>query len=198
MFSKQASSPVDGPKEHPVNFYFGTSNDMEEIKNKDNSSQAYLILQNNQLFAENSKLRTKIERMRSEKETLNADSDNMERTKTCLKGLLHNEVEINHIQKEIRTAYASDMAQMRTSAFNFAMEVLVASIIFATSVALNAVTRSHEELILTCQALACAGTTISAVMFAAGIESTDVSRLEKDLENALKASNNLHGVVDEL
>jgi predicted RNase H-like nuclease (RuvC/YqgF family) len=201
MFSKKSATPctpVDGPKEHPVNFYFGNSNDMEEIKTKDNSSQAYLILQNNQLFSENAKLRAKIDRMRSEKETLGADCDNMERTKTCLKGLLHNEVEINDIQKEIRTVYAADMALMRTSAFNFAMEVLFASLVFAGSVALKTVSRSHGELILLCQALACAGTSVSALLFASSIESTDVTHLEKDLQNAQKASNNLHGVVDEL
>ena len=190
---------MDGPKEHPVNFYFGSAEDMVEIKNKDNSSQEYLILQNNQLFAENAKLRNKIDRIKSEKELVSTDRDNMERTKTCLKGLLHNEVEINDIQKEIRRAHSDDLVNMRRAALGFATEVVAAMACLAGSVVLDVVYKpQHEKILWLGQMCLCAGTAASALMFAARVETTDVTALQESLKDAQKASNNLHCIIDEI
>ena len=190
---------MDGPKEHPVNFYFGSAEDMSEIKNKDNSSQEYLILQNNQLFSENAKLRNRVERVKSEKEVLGSDCDNMERTKTCLKGLLHNEVEINDLQKEIRNIQATDLVAMRRTALGFAVEVIAAVACIAATAGLDmAYNSEHEKIFWMVQMCLCVGTAASAVIFAASIESTNIAPLEESLKDAQKASNNLHCIIDEI
>lgn len=190
---------MDGPKEHPVNFYFGSAEDMAEVKKKDNSSQEYLILQNNQLFSENAKLRSRVERVKSEKEVLNADYDNMERTKTCLKGLLHNEVEINEIQKEIRTIQAKDLVAMRRTALGFAVEIIAALACLAGTVALDMASKpEHEKILWMVQTCLCAGTAASALVFAASVDSTNVAPLEESLKDAQKASSNLHCIIDEI
>lgn len=204
MFSRDQRDPnnkrkMDGPKEHPVNFYFGSAEDMSEIKSKDNSSQEYLILQNNQLFSENAKLRNRVERVKSEKEVLGTDCDNMERAKTCLKGLLHNEVEINDIQKEIRTIQANDLAAMRRTALGFAVEIIAAVACLAGTVALDmAYKNDHEKILWMVQMCLCAGTAASALVFAASVDSTNIAPLEESLKDAQKASNNLHCIIDEI
>jgi len=193
------TNTMDGPKEHPVNFYFGSAEDMSEIKSKDNSSQEYLILQNNQLFSENAKLRNRVERVKSEKEVLSTDCDNMERTKTCLKGLLHNEVEINDLQKEIRNIQAGDLVAMRRTALGFVIEVIAAVACLAGTVGLDmAYNSGHEKILWMVQICLCVGTAASAVIFAASIESTNVAPLEESLKDAQKASNNLHCIIDEI
>lgn len=190
---------MDGPKEHPVNLYFGSAEEMSVIKGKDNASQAYLILQNNQLFSENAKLRSKVERVKSEKEVIGTDCDNMERTKTCLKGLLHNEVEINEIQREIRRVHAADLGTMRRAALGFAVQVVAAVACLAGSVVLDMVYNpEHKHIIWMGQVCLCTGTAASAFVFAATLESTDVTALEGGLKDAQKASNNLHCIIDEI
>jgi len=189
---------MDGPKEHPVNFYFGSAEDMSEIKNKDNSSQEYLILQNNQLFSENAKLRTRVERVKSEKEVLSTDCDNMERSKTCLKGLLHNEVEINEIQKEIRTIQAKDLLEVRRTALGFAVEIIAALACLTGTVALDMAYPEHEKILWMVQTCLCAGTAASALVFATSIDATNIAPLEENLKDAQKASNNLHCIIDEI
>lgn len=196
-YSKEHSK--DPPREHPVALYFGNSNDMTEIKSKDNSSQAYLILQNNQLFSENAKLRNKVERVKSEKEVISTDFDNLERAKTCLKGLLHNEVEINEIQKEILRVNASDISTMKSSGLAFAFEVCIAVSVLAGSVALDMFyDLGQREILWMSQICLCLGTCASALVFASKCDSSDVARLEDDLKTAQKASSNLHCIIDEL
>lgn len=200
IFSAASQDPVAGPVPPgaPVNLFFGTAADMEELKAKDNSSEAYLILQNNQMFAENARLRTRIERLRTEKETVVADHDNVERSRTCLKGLLHNEIEINQIHKSIRDAHASDIAQMRGAAFMFVFEVMVSAVIIAGTVTVHAMTAQREDIILITQLFLCAGTAMSAVLYASNTTPTDLSALEAELSDAQSASKNLHAVIDEL
>lgn len=186
-------------KEHPVNLYFGSPTDMADINTKDNASQAYVILQNNQLFSENAKLRSKVEKLKSDREILMTDYDNMDKSKTCLKGLLHNEVEINGIREQICKVYSDDLKAIVSRAYYFVGEMLLALAVLTFTVAAgNQFSPEYSDLLYTSQLSLFAGLFVSTVMFVLKLDTTNLSDLESSLKAASKASDNLHCIIDEI
>eukprot|EP00873_Tetraselmis_striata_P026915 jgi/Tetstr1/447179/TSEL_034616.t1 len=198
------SKAPKAPKEHPVNLFFGTAADMADLAaDKDTGSQAYVILQNNQLFADNAKLRARVDKLRADKEILATDFDHLEKTKTCLRGLLHNEVEISGVREEICQVRAGDLKAVRERAYHFAGEVLLALLVLASTVAAAAADRVPEEyrdLVLTGQLSLFAGLFVATILFVylVNLDATDIARLTRTLEDAAKASDNLHCIIDEI
>lgn len=187
------------PKEHPVNLYFGSTDDMNDLKSKDNASQAYLIMQNNQLYYENSKLRLRIEKMKVEAETLSTDIESMDKTKTCLKGLLHNEIEINRIRDDICEVRGSDARRIARQAYILVCEIYATTcavmLLFA---AREVVEQELHEMVYLAQILIIFGNLLSTCVFTPTFKLTQIPEIEEALKKAEKGSENLHSIIDEL
>jgi hypothetical protein len=187
------------PKDHPINLYFGTSEDMNELKSKDNSSQSYVILQNNQLYYENSKLRQKIEKMKIDAENLSSDIDSLEKGKTCLKGLLHNEIEINQLSEEIYEIRENDTKMIIKHASTLVYEVyamtIASMLLFA---ARDIVDPGLHEMMYFTQIIIMFGNMLSACVFTQSFKQTSTKEIEDRLKAARRGSENLHSIIDEL
>ena len=187
------------PKDHPINLYFGTSEDMNELKSKDNSSQSYVILQNNQLYYENSKLRQKIEKMKIDAENLSSDIDSLEKGKTCLKGLLHNEIEINQLSEEIYEIRENDTKMIIKHASTLVYEVyamtIASMLLFA---ARDIVDPGLHEMMYFTQIIIMFGNMLSACFFTQSFKQTSTKEIEDRLKAARRGSENLHSIIDEL
>ena len=187
------------PKDHPINLYFGTSEDMNELKSKDNCSQAYVILQNNQLYYENSKLRQKVEEMKIDAENSLSDIDSLEKGKTCLKGLLHNEIEINQISEEMYKIKENDTKMIIKHAYTLVYEVyamtIASMLLFA---ARDIVDPGLHEMMYFTQIIIMFGNMLSACVFTQSFKQTSTKEIEESLKVARRGSENLHSIIDEL
>jgi len=187
------------PKEHPIHLYFGTSEDMNELKTKDNMSQSYIILQNNQLYYENSKLRMKLDKMKLDAEIFSNDMDSLEKSKTCLKGLLHNEIEINQISEELYEIKGNDAKKITKHAYTLVYEVyaitLASMVLFA---ARDLVDPGLHEMLYFTQVIIIFGNLLSACIFSQSFKKTSTKEIEDRLQFAKRGSENLHSIIDEL
>tara|TARA_B110000037_G_scaffold57559_1_gene70194 strand:+ start:6917 stop:7477 length:561 start_codon:yes stop_codon:yes gene_type:complete len=78
-------------KETPINLFIKQTDIDNNVLNKDDSSTAYIIYQNNIIQGKYHKLISEFNELRNEKDTLEEDNDRLEKTKTCLQGHVKNE-----------------------------------------------------------------------------------------------------------
>ena len=78
-------------KETPLNLFIKQSDIDNNVLNKDDSSTAYIIYQNNIIQGKYHKLINEYNELKNEKDNLEEDNDRLEKTKTCLQGHVKNE-----------------------------------------------------------------------------------------------------------
>lgn len=90
-------------KETPVNFFIKQTDIDNNVLNKDDSSTAYIIYQNNIIQGKYHKLIGEHNKLQNEKDLLEEDNDRLEKTKTCLQGYVKNEYTKANCYKELLT-----------------------------------------------------------------------------------------------
>lgn len=90
-------------KETPVNLFIKQSDIDDNVLNKDDSSTAYIIYQNNIIQGKYHKLISEYNELKNEKDTLEEDNDRLEKSKTCLQGHVKNEFIKATCYKELLT-----------------------------------------------------------------------------------------------
>lgn len=78
-------------KETPVNLFIKQTDIDNNVLNKDDSSTAYIIYQNNIIQGKYHKLISEFNELKNEKDTLEEDNDRLEKAKSCLQGHVKNE-----------------------------------------------------------------------------------------------------------
>lgn len=190
---------MGSPKEHAVNLFFGSSSEMDDINKKDNPSEAFIILQNNRLHSENSKLQTKLDKTLREKDILSQDVDSMDRSRVCLRGLLHNEIEINKLRGELCNIYKSDLDHNVKAIKSNVYETSISLTLIASLAVSQHLTPLGDCLPMTIvQACLLLGTLLSSIIMCMSLKTTDANHIVQAVESAEKGSDNLHSVIDEL
>lgn len=126
-----------------INFFFGR--DVAEVVKKDDATTQYMILQNDALHSQLEQARKAAARISKERDAASADLDSAERSKVCLRGVLHNEVEKNKARSDIITDAetsmknkdASDRRHYRLTYSQDAMCVAVLSVGLAANMLLG-------------------------------------------------------------
>jgi len=90
-------------KETPVNLFIKQSDIDNNVLNKDDSSTAYIIYQNNIIQGKYHKLISEYNELKNEKDTLEEDNDRLEKAKTCLQGHVKNEFVKSICYKDLLT-----------------------------------------------------------------------------------------------
>lgn len=75
----------------PINLFIKQSEIDDKVLTKNDSSTAYIILQNNVLQTKHAHLVSSYNQLKSEKEGVDDDCEKLEKAKTCLQGLVKNE-----------------------------------------------------------------------------------------------------------
>lgn len=78
-------------KETPINLFIKQNDIDNNVLNKDDSSTAYIIYQNNVIQGKYHKLISEFNELKNEKEMLEDDNDRLQKTRTCLQGHVKNE-----------------------------------------------------------------------------------------------------------
>lgn len=86
-----------------INIYLGSNS--EKVLSDASPHERYIILMNDTLQAESKKLTTRVIDLESQIEELESDNDRMEKSKTYMKGLLKNFIEMTKWYVEIGTNY---------------------------------------------------------------------------------------------
>ena len=86
-----------------INIYLGTKANQDKILNDASPHERYIILMNDTLQLDNRKLTGMVTDLESQVVELESDSDRMEKSKTYMKGLLKNFIEMTKWYKEICT-----------------------------------------------------------------------------------------------
>ena len=94
------SSDEAGRAKH-VNLYFGTKAELADVSRKDDASTAYIIFQNDRLHSQADRLQKRLRDAERERDRSADDADRSERSRTCLRGMLHNEVERSSVLREM-------------------------------------------------------------------------------------------------
>lgn len=89
----------------PIKMYFTTNELNKEVLPKDNSSTAYIILQNNKLHAHVKHLEKQINMLEHEKNTAEDEVDSLTKSRTCLQGYMKNELEYAENWKTVSIIY---------------------------------------------------------------------------------------------
>ncbi len=99
-----------------INIYLGSTTDQDKVLANASPHERYIILMNDTLQADNRNLVGKVTDLEAQVEELEADSDRMEKSKTYMKGLLKNFIEMMDLYKkictihdQIRTGIVSDL-----------------------------------------------------------------------------------------
>ena len=75
----------------PVHLFFKQDDLDKNVMNKDDSSTAYIIFQNNAIQAKYTTLLQEHESVKNERDILEDDNDRLQKSKTCLQGYVKNE-----------------------------------------------------------------------------------------------------------
>ena len=90
-------------KETPINLFIKQTDIDNNVLNKDDSSTAYIIYQNNVIQGKYHKLISEYNELVNEKDMLEEDNDRLEKAKTCLQGHVKNEFIKANCYKELLT-----------------------------------------------------------------------------------------------
>jgi hypothetical protein len=90
-------------KETPINLFIKQTDIENNVLNKDDSSTAYIIYQNNVIQGKYHKLISEYNELKNEKDMLEEDNDRLEKSKTCLQGHVKNEFIKANCYKELLT-----------------------------------------------------------------------------------------------
>lgn len=86
---------------------------LRDIARKDNAPTEYIIFQNDALHAECTRIRAIAQKFRGARDALQGEVDSLESGRTCMRGLLHNEVEHGKTLASLATAYEDVMRSCR-------------------------------------------------------------------------------------
>ncbi|AUF82731.1 hypothetical protein TetV_649 [Tetraselmis virus 1] len=189
-----------------INLFFGKEVD-KITKSETNSTTSYIILQNDSLHAQLERMKRSCERASKEKDELVSDLESSEKTKTCLRGMLHNEVEkieayVRIVEKAEKCIKVSDEKSIYyTNGVSIGM--IVCSLVILVSTALGN------------QGMAMAATTLNScvvstmLMFSFKlirmsrypIHPAYLNQTEEDkayIRKAERGTEHLHSIVDEI
>jgi hypothetical protein len=137
--------------------------------------------------------------MKIDAENLSSDIDSLEKGKTCLKGLLHNEIEINQLSEEIYEIRENDTKMIIKHASTLVYEVyamtIASMLLFA---ARDIVDPGLHEMMYFTQIIIMFGNMLSACVFTQSFKQTSTKEIEDRLKAARRGSENLHSIIDEL
>eukprot|EP00873_Tetraselmis_striata_P043938 jgi/Tetstr1/464202/TSEL_009007.t1 len=101
--SDQNESPRSPSRSKNVNLFFGTRGELKEVAKKDDASTAYIIFQNDRLHAHMNRMERRAKEAERHLARASDDTERAERTLTCLRGMLHNEIEKGRMLTEINS-----------------------------------------------------------------------------------------------
>lgn len=96
-----AAAKADAGRAKNVNLFFGTRSELADVAKKDDASTAYIIFQNDRLHSNVDRLQKRIKDAERDLHRATDDSDRAERSRTCLRGMLHNEIEKGRISRDV-------------------------------------------------------------------------------------------------
>eukprot|EP00873_Tetraselmis_striata_P033872 jgi/Tetstr1/454136/TSEL_041055.t1 len=112
-------------REKSVNLFFGTKTELEEAIRKDDGCTAYIILQNDRLHTQAERQQRRIREVEQQRERIAEEAERAERSKTCLRGMLHNQIEKAQILSEITAELARSRARANANAGKLLSQVAV-------------------------------------------------------------------------
>ena len=189
-----------------VNLFFGSRGELTEVVKKDDASTAYIIFQNDRLHAQVDRMQRRIKDLERDLNRAVDDSDRAERSRTCLRGMLHNEIEkgrivtdINDRLRDHREATSGLLQQMGVVAVAHAAVALgVHALAWAwpdDSLASFSVAVHLGNAAVFGWMCHCASTRAKADSTAAEVA---LAELGEQMASAARGTEHLHDIVDEL
>lgn len=169
-------------------------------------AHAYVVQQNQFLHSEVARLRSRAERSSRERESAAVELEAAQRARTCLRGLLHNEIEVTRLRGELITTWRTAFERMRGRARRFAAQAALAAAglvaveirhAFADDEAAWCAA-SGVDVLAAARVAACAAVAIGAVALLACSGEPDTTKVLQQLAAAERGSDALHAVVDEI
>lgn len=181
-----------------VNLYFGSQQELGEVLKKDDASLSYILLQNDRLHAKVERLERKVRDVERDRDGAVGDGERAERSRVCLRGMLHNEIEKSSLYEEL-------VAELRGASESVAMshEYLKARMTGAVAAGflLHCLASAFERAHLPVLAMHLGNATFAVWMLYCGWDarpSDAPGRLLARIGEANRATEHLHGIVDEL
>lgn len=172
--------------------FFGSRRELGEISKKDDAATAYIILQNDRLHSQVERATKRIKDLDRELASARADAERAERSKTCILGVVHNEVEKSRIMSDIVTAMDGSV-QSVSHIFRVAAVHASASVLFHAAGCLLSPTIAAQSIL--------AAHICSLAVFAwayRNMSAPDVRDLRCELEKAQRGTDHIHDILDEM
>lgn len=96
-------------QQQPIKMFFSTSDIQQNVLKKDDTSSAYIIMQNNELHTHVHNLKEELSQLKYEKEELEQEVDSLSKTRTCLQGYVKNELELTEHWKTVSMIYEKQL-----------------------------------------------------------------------------------------
>lgn len=178
-----------------VNLFFGNRKELNDVVKRDDATTAYIIMQNDSMHSQIEKLKRSVERVSKERDNAVDDFERNERSKVCIRGMLHNELEKSKMLEEMVDVYES---VVNTRASRNWRNAAGACVMVFTGAVSSFVTVSHGYCFAGVSAAVLGGIASLSMWLDAGPPIPDVSSLKEGLQKAQKGNEHLHNIVDEL
>lgn len=201
----EVGADAGDPRAKNVHLYFGSKSELAEISKKDDASTSYVIFQNDRLHSHVERLQRRVKELERERDKAVEDADRAEMSKTCIKGMLHNEIQRSQLLGDVvlnleargerlssfRSAYSA------SSAAHAAVALLAHLLgLWASGVLARAVFSAHF-LHSVAYAWFCFGSPSRGSEEASASEAA-LLHLRAKLASVERGTEHLHNIVDEM
>lgn len=191
-----------------VNLFFGTKNELTDVAKKDDASTSYIIFQNDRLHSQTERFQKKIRDLEKERDRAVEDSDRAERSRNCLRGMLHNEIEKSKILGDIVEQQNKGLLGQEMTQARLIGNTMIHAVISLSVHTIGWWTSGHEDVINRLMLSVHVGNFVTFGWLAyrsnfdrnKGNESASqtLRELRNKLADAERGTAHLHDIVDEM
>ena len=197
-----AGDGEDRQRSKNVNLFFGTKTELADVAKREDASTSYIILQNDRLHSQADRLQRRIRDLERERDRASDDSDRAERSRTCLRGMLHNEVEKSEILGDMVAQLSRDLSGHKAASARLCGNAMVHAAVSMLVHAVGCWVSGSDHLVGRLMLSVHVG---NAAVFGwlcsrppAPSADGRVSELRDKLADAERGTAHLHGIIDEL
>lgn len=190
--------PPPCTEEANVNMFFGSRRELNDVSKKDDATTAYIILQNDRLHAQAERTMKRVKDLERDLAAARADADRAERSKTCILGVVHNEVEKSRIMSDIlreMDGSARSVSQLLATA---AAHAAAAAVFHAAGCCLSPTISTAGQSLLAAHACSAAYLAWTYRKRGASETSRVVRELKGELDRAQRGTDRIHDILDEM
>lgn len=189
-----------------VNIYLGSSTEKDKVLADASPHERYIILMNDTLQADNRKLVKNVTDLEAQVEDLENDCDQMEKSKTYMKGLLKNFIEmtswykqVGTLHESVRAKFTSDIKQFKYKATRH-LRILqsIMTVFMAIWYEYNTMTTFLPVMVVVLCILAFQESTLmNLTVCPYKTDTNKISDLNKEISKADAAQDYIHVLIDQ-